>query len=46
MANKFTMSVPDLMYKALEKEMEKRKLGTIQEAIRFILADYLKDKNS
>jgi hypothetical protein len=46
MARKFTMSIPDSMNKALEKEREKKKLGTIQETIRFILADYFKDKNT
>jgi len=46
MARKFTMSIPESMYKALEKERKKRKLGTIQETIRFVLADYLKEKNS
>ena len=46
MAKKFTMSLPESMYKALEKEREKRKLGTIQETIRFILAEYLQEKNS
>jgi len=40
------MSIPDSMNKALEKEREKKKLGTIQETIRFILADYLNDKNT
>jgi metal-responsive CopG/Arc/MetJ family transcriptional regulator len=46
MAEKFTMSVPESMYQALEKERKKRKLGTIQETIRFILAEYLKEKNN
>jgi len=46
MAKKFTMSVPDSMNRALEKEKEKRKLGTIQEVIRFILAEYLEDRDS
>lgn len=46
MAKKFTMSIPDEMYAALEKEREKRKLGTIQELIRFIIADYLKKESS
>jgi len=46
MAKKFTMSIPELMNKALEKERDRRKLGTIQETIRFILAEYLKEKNS
>lgn len=46
MARKFTMSIPDSMNKALEKEREKKKLATIQETIRFILADYLNDRNT
>jgi len=46
MAKKFTMSTPDSMYQALEKERKKIKLGTIQETIRFILAEYLKEKNN
>lgn len=46
MAKKFTMSLPDSMYSALEKEKEIRKLGTIQETIRFIISEYLKGKNS
>jgi metal-responsive CopG/Arc/MetJ family transcriptional regulator len=46
MARKFTMSIPESMYQALEREREKRKLGTIQETIRFILAEYLKEKSS
>jgi hypothetical protein len=46
MAKKFTMSLPDSMNKAIEKEREKRKLGTVQETIRFILAEYLKERNS
>jgi len=45
MAKKFTMSIPNSMYEALEKERKKRRLGTIQETIRFILAEYLKEKN-
>lgn len=45
MAKKFTMSLPESMNKALEKEMEKRKLGSIQETIRFILSDYFKTEN-
>jgi len=46
MAKKFTMSLPDEMYLALEKERKKRKLGTIQELIRFIIAEYLRENNS
>jgi hypothetical protein len=45
MAKKFTMSLPDSMSKALEKEQEKRKLGSIQETIRFIISDYLKTES-
>jgi hypothetical protein len=46
MAKKFTMSVPEPMYTALEKERQRRKLGTIQELIRFIIAEYLKEKGN
>jgi len=46
MSKKFTMSIPESMRQALEKETKKRKLGTIQETIRFILAEYLKEKNN
>jgi len=46
MAKKFTMSVPESMSKALEKERDKRKLDTIQEAIRSILADYFREKKT
>ena len=46
MARKFTMSIPESMHQAVEKERKKRKLGTIQETIRFILAEYLKEKNN
>jgi len=41
---KFTMSLPEAMNKALEEEKERRKLGTIQETIRGILAEYFKSK--
>jgi len=44
MVNKFTMSISDAMHEALEKERKKRKLSTIQETIRLILSDYLKEK--
>jgi len=46
MAKKFTMSIPDDMYAALEKERQRRKLGTVQELIRFIIAEYLKERNT
>ncbi len=42
MARKFTMSIPNSMYTALEKEMRERKLDTIQETIRALLSDYFK----
>jgi len=37
------MSIPDDMYAVLEKERQRRKLGTLQELIRFIIAEYLKE---
>jgi len=40
MALKFTMSVPSAMKTALEEERRRRKLDTIQDAIRSILSDY------
>jgi hypothetical protein len=40
---KFTMSVPEAMGKALEKEMDRRRLDTVQETIRSILAEYFRD---
>ena len=42
---KFTMSLPEVMKKALEKERTHRKLGTIQETIRSILAEYFRDQS-
>ena len=39
---KLTMSLPEAMKEALEKERTRRKLGTIQETIRCILAEYFK----
>jgi len=45
MARKFTMSVPDLMWKSLEEERKSRKLDSIQETIRSILAEYFKEKS-
>ena len=41
---KFTMSVPEAMSKALEKERDRRRLDTVQETIRPILAEYFRDK--
>ena len=43
---KFTMSIPEAMKKALEEEMKRRRLDTIQETIRNILSDYFARKNS
>jgi metal-responsive CopG/Arc/MetJ family transcriptional regulator len=37
---KFTMSLPEAMKKALEEEMKKRRLDSIQETIRSVLAEY------
>ena len=42
---KFTMSIPEAMRKGLEKEKERRKLDTIQETIRSILAEYFKSNS-
>jgi len=42
MARKFTMSLPESMYKALEEERKRRRLDNIQETIRSILAEYFK----
>jgi len=42
---KFTMSVPDAMKEALEKERIRRKLDTIQETMRSILAEYFKEQS-
>ena len=39
---KFTMSVPGAMDKALAVERERRRLDTVQETIRSILADYFR----
>ncbi len=44
MAEKFTMSIPDAMKEPLEVERKKRKLDTIQEAIRSILSEYFAKK--
>jgi len=42
--SKFTMSIPEAMEKALEEEKKRRKLDTIQETIRSILAEYFHQK--
>lgn len=44
MSKKFTMSLPDEMFEALEEERKKRRLGDIQETIRAILSEYFKNK--
>ena len=43
---RFMMSVSDEMYDDLEKERKARRLETIQEVNRQILADYLRQRNS
>lgn len=40
---KFTMSLPEAMKEALKKEQQRRKLDTIQETIRSILAEYFRE---
>ena len=44
MALKFTMSVPAAMKGALDEERKRRKLDTIQDTIRSILAEYFAGK--
>ena len=41
---KFTMSLPEAMREALEKERQRRKLDTLQETIRSILSEYFREK--
>lgn len=43
---KFTMSIPEAMKEALDGERERRKLDTIQETIRSILAEYFREQGS
>lgn len=43
---KFTMSVPEAMKEALEREKDRRRLDTIQETIRSILAEYFREQGS
>lgn len=43
---RFMMSVSDEMYDDLEKERKARRLETIQEVNRQLLADYLRQRNS
>ncbi len=43
---RFMMSVPDQMHAELEKEMDVRRLDSIQETVRQIISNYLKNKNS
>jgi len=38
------MSISDEMYKTLEKERTERQLDTIQEVIRLILSEHIKNK--
>ena len=39
---KFSMSVPEAMKEALDREREERMLNTLQETIRAIIGDYFK----
>ena len=43
---RYMMSVSDEMMEELEKERKMRRLETIQEVTRQIIADYLKRRNS
>jgi hypothetical protein len=45
MAKKFTMSIPDSMSEALEKEKKERKLKNTQDTIRYIISEYFKDRS-
>ena len=40
----FRMSIPEAMKEALEEEMQRRRLGTIQETIRAILSGYFRKR--
>ena len=42
---KFTMSVPSAMQEALERERQRRRLGTLQETMRAILSEYFKEQS-
>jgi transcriptional regulator of met regulon len=42
---KFTMSLPEAMKEALEKERTHRKLDTLQETIRSVLAEYFREQS-
>jgi transcriptional regulator of met regulon len=42
---KFTMSLPEAMKEALEKERIRRKLDTLQETIRSVLAEYFREQS-
>ncbi len=46
MARKFTMSIPGSMHRALELEQKRRRLDTLQETIRSILAEYFREKRN
>ncbi len=39
---RFMMSVSDKMFEALQEEMNKRKLDTVQEVVRIILSEHYK----
>lgn len=39
---RFMMSVSDKMYEAIQEEMNKRKLDTVQEVVRIVLSEHYK----
>jgi hypothetical protein len=43
---RYMMSVSDPMYEELEKEKDARRLETVQEVTRQIVADYLRQRNT
>ena len=43
---RFLMSVSEEMYEELEKEMKSRNLYSIQELVRQIIAQYLRNRNT
>ena len=45
MVVKFTMSLPKAMEEELRREMEARRLGSLQETIRSILAEYFRSRS-
>jgi len=44
MTHKFMMTLPDEMYQALETERQLRHLDSIQETLRQIVSEYLREE--